>query len=404
MNANRSKAKSGCATVPRGRSALPPKPTRPASERPQGVGLSSGRVMSRALRNGILVCATVLGFLGAAWAQDRPAAGQAAKDSTASEAAEPAALNEAEASLSRRYRQFERTLLQMAEYLRKTEPERADLLIRAIGKSKEDRVGLQMDQIMELLKSDQFGDAIGRQEHLVSNLKGLLELLAERGSPAPARRGEKVARIGAPGDRKTLRSRERAAESDRGAEQARPAVRAPGENRPRYQVAAGKDRQAGRGPERLEQEKPSLTNRTNRPTVRFQDADKRNHGRETRNQGKAAIRRSNQGVKQAPKEQIRRSRSKKKSKKSEGGAKNPSKRSGSQGKGDGSPEASPSDQSESDSSPQQAEKKTPGREEIEQARRAMRQAEEELKRLRGEQGAGTAGRGDPQARRGQGAA
>ena len=92
-------------------------------------------------------------------------------------AAEPGNINEAEASLSRRYRQFERILLQMAEYLRKTEPERADLLIRAIGKSKEDRVGLQMDQILELLKSDQLGDAIGRQEHLVSNLKGLLELL-----------------------------------------------------------------------------------------------------------------------------------------------------------------------------------------------------------------------------------
>ena len=65
----------------------------------------------------------------------------------------------------------------MAEYLRKTEPERADLLVRAIGKSKEDRIGLQMEQIMDLLKNDQLGDAIGSEQHLVANLKGLLELL-----------------------------------------------------------------------------------------------------------------------------------------------------------------------------------------------------------------------------------
>ena len=50
-------------------------------------------------------------------------------------------------------------------------------MVRAIGKSKEDRIGLQMDQIMDLLKNEQLGDAIGREEHLVSNLKGLLELL-----------------------------------------------------------------------------------------------------------------------------------------------------------------------------------------------------------------------------------
>ena len=125
------------------------------------------------------------------------------------------ALNEAEASLSRRYRQFERTLLQMAEYLRKTEPERADLLIRAIGKSKEDRVGLQMDQIMDLLEEraarrrDRPPGTSGLQS------QGAVGAPAERGSPASARGGEKMARIGAPGDRQAFRPRERAAQSDR---------------------------------------------------------------------------------------------------------------------------------------------------------------------------------------------
>ncbi len=89
----------------------------------------------------------------------------------------PGALNESQASLERRYQQFERTLLQMAEYLRKTEPERADLLIRAIGRSKENRISQQMEAIAQLLKKEQFGDAIGDQQHLVGDLKGLLELL-----------------------------------------------------------------------------------------------------------------------------------------------------------------------------------------------------------------------------------
>ncbi len=127
----------------------------------------------------VLVGVVFLGLASSIQAQDAAAKENvpATKESSAAGAADQGGLNEAEASLSRRYKQFERTLLQMAEYLRKTEPERADLLIRAIGKSKEDRVSLQMDQIMDLLKNEQLGDAIGREEHLVSNLRGLLELL-----------------------------------------------------------------------------------------------------------------------------------------------------------------------------------------------------------------------------------
>src|SRR5579872_2349262 len=104
-----------------------------------------------------LASAVMFVLAGAASAEDSPAknAAPSPKNSAAGGNADQGGLNEAEASLSRRYKQFERTLLQMAEYLRKTEPERADLLIRAIGKSKEDRVSLQMDQIMDLLKNEQ---------------------------------------------------------------------------------------------------------------------------------------------------------------------------------------------------------------------------------------------------------
>src|SRR5579872_7252315 len=123
-----------------------------------------------------LASAVMFVLAGAASAEDSPAKNPAPsiRNSAAAGNADQGGLNEAEASLSRRYKQFERTLLQMAEYLRKTEPERADLLIRAIGRSKETRISQQMDAITQLLKKEQFGDAIGDQQHLVADLKGLL--------------------------------------------------------------------------------------------------------------------------------------------------------------------------------------------------------------------------------------
>jgi hypothetical protein len=127
---------------------------------------------------GTLVGMTVFATGGATvHAQDRPAPETKPADGNPSSEAAAGGLDESESSLERRYQQFERTLLQMAEYLRKTEPERADLLIRAIGRSKESRISQQMEAISQLLKKEQFGDAIGDQQHLVADLKGLLELL-----------------------------------------------------------------------------------------------------------------------------------------------------------------------------------------------------------------------------------
>ncbi|NOX57149.1 MAG: hypothetical protein GXP27_22490 [Planctomycetes bacterium] len=76
-----------------------------------------------------------------------------------------------------RFRRFENTLLQLAEYLRKTDPDRAELLIRAIGESQEKKIQHQMTTIVSLLARGQFGDAIDRQGDLVKSLQALLELL-----------------------------------------------------------------------------------------------------------------------------------------------------------------------------------------------------------------------------------
>ena len=78
-----------------------------------------------------------------------------------------------------RYKRFNLTLQQMAEILRNQDPERADLLFRALGKSQETRIDDQMSLILSLLNKEQpqLGEAIERQEELLGQLKGVLELL-----------------------------------------------------------------------------------------------------------------------------------------------------------------------------------------------------------------------------------
>ena len=78
-----------------------------------------------------------------------------------------------------RFDRFEKELVQMAEQLRKADPERAELLFRTHSKSQQERVIGQMRIIQELLAGNtpQFGDSIQRQEELVASLVALLDLL-----------------------------------------------------------------------------------------------------------------------------------------------------------------------------------------------------------------------------------
>jgi hypothetical protein len=347
---------------------------------------------------GGLICIVVLGPVGVVHAQDPPA-----KDPTPAGKAEPEVLNEAEAGLSRRYKQFERTLLQMAEYLRKTEPERADLLIRAIGKSKEDRVALQMDQIMDLLKSEQLGDAIGREEHLVSNLKGLLELLqsedrrhqleeekkwlesvnqeigklsirekelrrvTEKGGKLE-KLAERQSKIG--GDTKSLLEKIHKQDATRNASN-----RKTGSDKSDKSQADknGKEGAEKENPAKLDADKKEDEKKNADGSPKSKENDEKSKG-DNQSKGKSG----DKSQKGKPGDQ-----KKQDSQKKENGDKKPSDQQGSPEKSEGSQESPPSDQQESESERQQAQKKTPGREQIEQARRAMQQAEDELKRLQG---------------------
>ncbi len=82
-------------------------------------------------------------------------------------------------AVANRYRQFEKMLQQMAEYLRKTDPERANLLYRAINQSSENRIGQQLEAIIVLLKDEngKLGEAVEKQEDAAAYLVALLKLL-----------------------------------------------------------------------------------------------------------------------------------------------------------------------------------------------------------------------------------
>lgn len=132
----------------------------------------------------VLRAVTLLGLaVGLSWSNgllaDEPAK-QPAKpmvDAAPAEKPKEVPLEVSQQVLAKRFEQFQNTLLQMAEQMRKTDPDRAELIFRALSKSQEERVSGQMKVIEELLTKKQFGSAIGRQDDLAKSLVTLLELL-----------------------------------------------------------------------------------------------------------------------------------------------------------------------------------------------------------------------------------
>ncbi|MDA0832530.1 MAG: hypothetical protein O3A29_04550 [Planctomycetota bacterium] len=106
---------------------------------------------------------------------NRPAEGSSADTAPSKEKDDP--LSTRQDALAIQYDRFEKTLQELSDYMKSTDPARADLLIRAFGQSKKDQVALQMHELVRLLNDEQLGDALERQTQLVEQLHGLLGLL-----------------------------------------------------------------------------------------------------------------------------------------------------------------------------------------------------------------------------------
>ena len=81
-------------------------------------------------------------------------------------------------NITSRYKKFEKKLLQLAEFLRENDTERAELLKRAYGQSRDDNISNSLERITALLTGEKrLGDAVGAQTEVVVNLQALLLLL-----------------------------------------------------------------------------------------------------------------------------------------------------------------------------------------------------------------------------------
>ncbi len=82
-------------------------------------------------------------------AQDTPpAADTPASSPAAGESVTPKSLRDDQLAVSGRYSRFERMLTQMADILGRQDPERADLLRRAIGKGREGRIKEEIENVV----------------------------------------------------------------------------------------------------------------------------------------------------------------------------------------------------------------------------------------------------------------
>lgn len=139
--------------------------------------------LAASLRLPVLRAALIGGvaFLGgvptSGWSQTPAAATAESPTSEAEPGDSQPPLATRQDALALRYKRFEDTLQQLMEYLRKTDPDRADLLERALSESKQTLIPDQLGELTGLLEREQLGDAISGQEAVIQQMKRILQLL-----------------------------------------------------------------------------------------------------------------------------------------------------------------------------------------------------------------------------------
>lgn len=265
-------------------------------------------------------------------------------------------------AISRRYRQFEETLLKMAELMRKSDPDRTALLRRVMGKSKEGMITVRMDRLVELMEAGKLGDSIEQQDALIAELMQLLDLL---GSEDRAKEIEE--------EKKRLKDLIRDVEKMIGKEKS---------------IRAGTERGANKNG--LQQRQADLAEQAKKLGKKIDGQDaakaKKNQGEKQPDEKKPSEEKSKQGDKskdgkpQGDKSKGDKSKGDKSKdsqspgKQSKGGKSSDKQSKGGQPKPGGPPQGGEPPQKQQRQQPQ-----TPGRQQIEQARKAMQDAAEKLK-------------------------
>lgn len=122
-------------------------------------------------------CTCLWMWFGVVAQEPKPSAAAPDKKTEPSKVVTPKDLRDDALAISGRYARFERMLTQMADILGRQDPERADLLRRAIGKGREDQVKEDIEKVVELLEKNELGTATEKQTEIVGSLETLLKLL-----------------------------------------------------------------------------------------------------------------------------------------------------------------------------------------------------------------------------------
>jgi len=309
-----------------------------------------------------------------------PPIGDASQESAAKS---PGALATTQDAISMRFKRFEKTLLQMAEYLRKTDPARADLLIRVIGRSQEDQIAQQMEQVVSLLESRRLGDAADRQTDVLTHLKSLLALLQSEDRLSELdREKERIKDLLKDLDKLIAREKDVRVATERREN--------PGRLIERQERVAG---DAGRLVDKIDTQDAEHNGDAeppNKPEDDQGNSPEQTPSEQDASQGEPAESKPSDGESKEskpadgkPKEAKPSDGESKESKPSEGkpSESKPSEGESKPSEGSSSPQT-PSESSPPQQSPQGESQRTPGRDEVEQAKRELEKAIEELKRRR----------------------
>lgn len=135
------------------------------------------------IRSRITVLAVVLTVATLASALTAQSSGTPPEEtsSAASDVPQPKLHHEQEA-LRMRFIRLEQTLAKMARYLQETEPARAELIYRALARSKSERVRERMMRTTRMLNAEEgadprFADAMAEQEAIIAELQKILTIL-----------------------------------------------------------------------------------------------------------------------------------------------------------------------------------------------------------------------------------
>ncbi|MDB4743222.1 hypothetical protein OAF98_01940 [Planctomicrobium sp.] len=129
----------------------------------------------------------VAGSVHSTFAQEPNGDSEDSPTSPPSVGAAPASdLHNVQKQIFRDYERFEKSLFDVAEQMRRKDPEQADILYRARSKSQEENLLADMELIAELLrsseedgekKSAQYGPAVDRQSEVLARMESILKLL-----------------------------------------------------------------------------------------------------------------------------------------------------------------------------------------------------------------------------------